>query len=102
MAENAYELTNISAYKCDTKYFFFLYLEHRICANHSLSMQAQLSVEAIRLNSDLCIHIRPYLVYYIAYRSLYRHVVCNVPVSRKTNGDMNQLGTWCYSDPKAD
>ena len=29
--------------------------------------------------------------YYIAIRSLYRHMVCNVSVSCKANGDRNQL-----------
>ena len=29
--------------------------------------------------------------YYTAIRSLYRHVVCDVPVSCKANGDRNQL-----------
>ena len=33
-------------------------------------------------------------LYYTAIRSLYRHMVCNVPVSRKANRDRNQLG--CY------
>ena len=28
---------------------------------------------------------------YSAIQSLYRHMVCNVPVSRKANGDRNQL-----------
>ena len=28
------------------------------------------------------------------FMSLYRHVVCNVPVSCKANGVGNQLGTW--------
>ena len=31
-------------------------------------------------------------VYYSAIGSLYRHVVCNVLVSCKANGDRNQLG----------
>ena len=30
--------------------------------------------------------------YHTAFRSLYRHVVCNVAVSYKVNGDRNQLG----------
>ena len=34
--------------------------------------------------------------WFIADRSLYRHAV-----SRKVNGDRNQLGAWRYSDPKA-
>ena len=37
-----------------------------------------------------------------AIRSLYRHVVCDVPVSCKANGDRNQLWAWLDSDPKAD
>ena len=100
MAERAYELTHISAYKCDTTFFFFFIFNSAYAQNYSLIMQAELSVEAICLNFDLDIHIRPYRVYYIAFRSLYRHVVCNVLVS--LNGDKNQLGTWRYSDPKAD
>ena len=32
------------------------------------------------------------LGYYIGYRSLYRHVVCNGPVSLKANKDRNQSG----------
>ena len=36
-------------------------------------------------------------LYYSAIRSLYRHVVCNVPVSRKDKGDRNQLGLWLDS-----
>ena len=39
---------------------------------------------------------------YKAYGSLYRHVVCNVPVSPKANRGRIQLGAWRYSDPKAD
>ena len=30
------------------------------------------------------------------------HVICNVPVSRKANGDRNQFEAWRSSDPKAD
>ena len=33
-----------------------------------------------------------------SYRSLYRHVVCCVPVSCKANGVRNQFGAWRYSD----
>ena len=43
-----------------------------------------------------------YTKYYIAIRSLYRHVVCNVSVSCKANGDRNQLWAWLDSDQKAD
>ena len=31
-------------------------------------------------------------MYYLNIRSLYRHVVCNVPESCKVKGDMNLLG----------
>ena len=34
--------------------------------------------------------------------SLYRHVVCNVLVSCKANGDRNQLEAWLDSDPIAE
>ena len=34
--------------------------------------------------------------------SLNRHVVCDVPVSGKANGDRNQLWAWLDSDLKAD
>ena len=37
-------------------------------------------------------------MYSTANRSLYRHVVCCVPVSCKANGVGNQLGAWRYSD----
>ena len=37
-------------------------------------------------------------LYYSTIRSLYRHVVCNVPVSCKVNGDRNQLEAWLDSD----
>ena len=40
--------------------------------------------------------------YYTAIRSLYHHVVCDVPVSCKANGDKNQLWAWLDSDLKAD
>ena len=40
--------------------------------------------------------------YYTAIRSLNCHVVCDVPVSCKANGDRNQLWAWLDSDPKAD
>ena len=33
-------------------------------------------------------------VYYPTIRSLYHHVVCNVLVSCKANGDRNPLGAW--------
>ena len=39
--------------------------------------------------------------YYIAIQSLYRHMVCDVTVSCKSNGDRNQLWAWLDSDPKA-
>ena len=32
--------------------------------------------------------------YYSSIQSLYRHVVCNVWVSCKANGDRNQFGAW--------
>ena len=34
---------------------------------------------------------------YTAFRSLYRHVVCNAPVSCKTNEDKNHLVAWLDS-----
>ena len=40
--------------------------------------------------------------YYTAIRSLYRHVVCDVPVSCKANRGRNKLWAWLDSDPKAD
>ena len=40
-------------------------------------------------------------MYTIAIRSLYRHFVCNGPVSCKANRVGNQLGAWRYSDPLA-
>ena len=40
--------------------------------------------------------------YYTAIRSLYRHVVCDVPVSCKANGERNQRWAWLDSDPNAD
>ena len=40
--------------------------------------------------------------YYTAIRSLYRHVVCDVPVSCKANRYRNQLWAWLDSDQKAD
>ena len=33
-----------------------------------------------------------------AFRSLYRQVVCNVPISCKAKGDRNELGVWLDSD----
>ena len=36
--------------------------------------------------------------YITAIRSMYRHVMCNGPVSCKANGVGNQLGAWRYSD----
>ena len=36
--------------------------------------------------------------YYSANRSMYRHMVCNVPVSCKASRTRNQLGAWLYSD----
>ena len=36
----------------------------------------------------------PLKLSYIAIRSLYPHVVCNVPACGKAKGDQNQLGTW--------
>ena len=36
---------------------------------------------------------------YTAIRSLYSHVVCNVSLSCKFNGDRNQLRAWTDSDP---
>ena len=35
---------------------------------------------------------------YRAIRSMYPHVVCNVPVSCKANSYRNQLGAWLDSD----
>ena len=35
--------------------------------------------------------------YYSTVMSLYPHMVCNVPVSCKANGDRNQLGAWLGS-----
>ena len=40
-------------------------------------------------------------MYHTAVRSLYRHLVCNVPVSCKANGDRNQLWAWLDCDPKS-
>ena len=40
--------------------------------------------------------------YYTAVRSLFRHVVCNVPVSCKANRDRNQFEAWPDSDPIAE
>ena len=40
--------------------------------------------------------------YYTANRLLNRHVVCDVPVSCKANGDRNQLWAWLDSDLKDD
>ena len=37
-------------------------------------------------------------MYYTMIQSLYRHVVCNVSVSCKANGDRNQLGAWLDTD----
>ena len=39
--------------------------------------------------------------FYTAIRPLYRHVVCNAPVSCKANGVRNQLWAWLDSDSKA-
>ena len=39
--------------------------------------------------------------YYTAIWSMYRHVVCDVSVFFKANGDRNQLWAWLDSDPKA-
>ena len=44
--------------------------------------------------------LRVFKLYNTANRSLYRNVVCNVPVSCKANGVGNQLGAWRYSDLK--
>ena len=42
-------------------------------------------------------------LYYSAFRSLYRHVVCNIPISCKANGIRNQLGWgWLDSGPIAE
>ena len=39
--------------------------------------------------------------YFTTYRSLYRHVVCNVLVSGNANGDRTHLGAQHYSDQNA-
>ena len=39
-----------------------------------------------------------YTKFYPTFRSLYRHVECNVPVSCKAFGDRNQLGAWLDND----
>ena len=39
--------------------------------------------------------------YYSAIRSLFLHMVCNVPVSCKANEDRNHLGAWLDSGPIA-
>ena len=36
--------------------------------------------------------------YYSNFGSLYRHVVCNVPISCKANGERSQLEAWLDSD----
>ena len=36
--------------------------------------------------------------YSSAIRSLYHHMVCNIPVSCKANGDRNQLEVWLDSE----
>ena len=36
-------------------------------------------------------------IHYSAIRSMY-HMVCNVPLSCKTNRDRNQIGAWLDSD----
>ena len=38
------------------------------------------------------------ILYYSTIRSLYCHMVCNVPVSCKANIERNQLGVWLDSD----
>ena len=40
----------------------------------------------------------PKFLYCSTIRSLYRHVICNVPVSCKSNGDRNHLRAWLDSD----
>ena len=42
--------------------------------------------------------LRHFREYSTTNRSLYRHVVCCVPVSCKANGAGTQLGAWRYSD----
>ena len=40
------------------------------------------------------------LTRFYCIQSLYRHVVYNVPVSCKANGDRDELWAWLDSDPK--
>ena len=40
-------------------------------------------------------------MYHTTIQSLFRHMVCNVPVSFKANGDRNQLLAWLDCDPKS-
>ena len=37
-------------------------------------------------------------IYYSDTRSMYHHMVCNVPVSCIANRDRNQMGAWLDSD----
>ena len=41
---------------------------------------------------------KSHVLAHLTIRSLYRHVVRNVPVSCKANRDRNQLGVWLDSD----
>ena len=65
--------------------------------NGSLFFITQYSFYATKEDGLVAVNNRQrHLTFYknIAIRSLYRHVVCNVPVSCKAYGDMNQLWAW--------
>ena len=55
----------------------------------------------IKLSIYNTIHLLNVHVYYIGYRSLYGHMVCNVPVSRKTNRDRNRFRGVSIQWPKS-
>ena len=58
--------------------------------------------EGLDISGSGVLHPACGISYNSAIQSQYRHVVCNVPVSCKANGDLNQVEAWLDSDPIAE
>ena len=66
-----------------------------MCARKNrLSASSEESVKTVQMRINIIMNYNYEILtmYYTAILSLYRHVVCNVPVSCKANRDRNQLG----------
>ena len=88
--------TTKSLSKLPTQYGFFYDPHQRMCLKcHGLVQFGR----DIAFNRTVLLYLGT-VIYKTTFRSLYLHMVCNVPLSSKPNGVWKQLGAWRYSDLK--